>query len=173
MKPGEKGFTHIELIIAITIMALIGGAACIATFQVLKNTERNSNHMTAVRQVQQTGYWISRDTSMAESVITANLTPPDFLRLNWVEEESGDEYEVVYTMVNMPDSERQKLQRSQSINGEALSTTLVAQHIDTDAEKTKCEFDGGTLTLTVTATVGNGAPMKSECRTYQVVPRPS
>lgn len=171
MKLGEKGYTYIELVVAITIAALVVAAATMAIFQVLKNSEHNSNHMTAVLQVQNAGYWISRDTQMAQSVTAANLTSPDFLVLSWTGGSSGDVYQVVYTLEDMPESETKMLLRNQSINGEASSTTLVAQYIDPDSEKTKCEFINGTLSLTITATVGDGPQMESEIRTYQVVLR--
>ena len=171
MKLGEMGFTCIELVVAMTIMVLIGGAAGIATFQVLKGTEHNSNHMTAVRQVQNAGYWISRDTHMAQSVTTDNLTSPSFLVISWTEENSGDKYQVVYTLENMPESELRTLMRNQSINGEASATTLVAQYIDSDSAKTRCEFISDLLSLTITARVGNGPQMESETRIYQLVPR--
>jgi len=172
MKLGEKGYTYIELVVAITIAALVAGAATLAIFQVLKNTERSSNHMTTIRQVQNAGYWISCDTQIAQSVTADNLTSPDFLVLSWTEESSGDVYQVVYTLENMPESELKELRRNQSINGGASSTTLVAQHIDPDPEKTKCEFTNGTLILTVTATVGEGSRTDGETRTYEIVPRP-
>jgi len=172
MKLGEKGFTLVELLVAITIIGLASGAASVAIFQIFRGTERNSNHMTAVRQVHNAGYRISHDTRMAQSVTTDNLTPPDFLVLSWTEGSSGDEYQVVYTLENMPESELKQLRRNQSINGGGSTTTLVAQYIDSHLEKTQCEFTNGTLTLTITATVGEGAPMESETRTYKLVPRP-
>ncbi len=58
MKRGERGFTLLELVVAAAIITLASGAAGIATFQVFKGTERNNNYMTAVRQVQNAGYWI-------------------------------------------------------------------------------------------------------------------
>ena len=171
MKQGEKGFTFVELIVAISIIALVSGAATAATFQFFRGAEYNNNHMTAVRQVQNAGYWISRDAQIAQSMTADNLTLPDFLVLSWTSENS-DEYQVVYILENMPDSELKKLQRNQSINGGANSTTFIAQYIDTDSEKTKCESANGTLTLTVTATVSAGLQMESETRTYKVFPRP-
>jgi len=171
MKQGDKGFTAIELLVAITITALIGSAAAVATFQVFTGAKRNNDRMTVIRQVQNAGYWISRDTQMAQSVTTDNLAPPDFLVLSWTEEASGDEYQVVYTLGNILESELKKLHRNQSVNGEASTTTLVAQYIDPDPKKTKCEFTNGLLTLTVTATVGNGSLTESETRTYKIVPR--
>ena len=92
MKPGEKGYTYVELLIAITVMALASLAAGAAIFQVFKNTERNNDRITVVCQVQNAGYWISRDAQMALSVSTTdNLSPPDFLGVNWTEwDDAGD-----------------------------------------------------------------------------------
>lgn len=171
MKLGEKGYIYLELIVAIAIAALVAAATSMAIFQVLKNSESNSNHMTAVRQVQNAGYWIGRDTYMAQSVTAANLTSPDFLVISWTEENSGDMYQVVYTLENMPDNELRTLMRNQSINGETGDTTLVAQYIDPDSVKTRCEFTDDILSLTITARVGDGPQMESESRTYQLVPR--
>lgn len=85
MKSSEKGFTLIEVLISVTIMVLASGAAGAAIFQIMRNTERNSDHMTVVRQVENAGYWISRDVQMAQSAATDNLSPPDFLVANWTE----------------------------------------------------------------------------------------
>ena len=172
MKQSEKGFSLIELIIATTIITLVSGAAGIALFQVFKGTERNSNHMTAVRQVQNAGYWISHDTHMAQGIMTDNLTSPHFLILSWTEESSSDNYQVTYTLEDMPEDKLKKLQRNLYINGTGNTTTFVAQHIDPNTEKTKCEFASGKLTLTVTATAGDGPKAGSETRIYEVVPRP-
>lgn len=171
MKPGEKGYTLIELLVAITIMALASVAAGAGIFQIFRNIERNNDHMTAVLQVENAGYRISRDAQMAENV-TTGLTLPEFLALGWTEQNSGDEYQVVYTLETVPGSELKKLHRNQSINGGATITTLVAQYIDLDPMKTKCEFTNSLLTFTVTATVGEGSLTESETRTYKIVPRP-
>ncbi len=173
MKPGEKGFTLIELLVAITIIALASGAAGTAIFQVLRNTERNSDLMTAVRQVENAGYQISRDAGMAQSVnATANLTLPDFLILSWTEQDTGDDYEVTYTLEDMPEGQLKTMLRNQSVNGGSSNITFVAQYIDPDPEKTSGNFTSGTLTLTVTSTVGVGSLTQSETRIYEIVPRP-
>ena len=171
MKLGEKGFTLIELLIAITIMVAASGAAGAAIFQVLRNNQRNSDYMTVVRQVQSAGYWINRDAGMAQSV-TVNLTLPDFLILSWTEQNSGDPYEVTYILEDMPEGQLKKMLRNQSINGTDNTTTLVAQYIDPDPQKTSCNLTSGILTLTVTSTVSDGSLTQSETRIYKVVPRP-
>ena len=172
MKQGKNGFTIIGLAVTLAIVSIIGSAAATATFQVVKSAGRNENHMTAVRQVQNAGYWISRDTQMAESVVVDNLEAPNFLVLSWTEENSGDNYQVVYTLENMAEGELKELRRNRSINGGASTATLVAQYIDPDAQKTNCEFTNGILTLTVTATDSDASLPQSETRTYTVAPRP-
>ncbi len=171
MKPGEKGYTLIELLIAITIMALASVAAGAGIFQIFRNIERNNDHMTAVLQVENAGYRISRDAQMAENV-TTGLTLPEFLALGWTEQNTGDVYQVTYTLENMPEGGLKKLLRNQSVNASANTTTLVAQYIDSNAGKSSCNLASGILTLTVTATVGEGSPTESETRTYKIVPRP-
>ncbi len=172
MKPGEKGYTLIELLIAITIMAVASGAAGGAIFQVLRNTERNNDHMTAVRQVENAGYWISRDAQMSQSVNTTDtLTLPNFLVLSWTEYDTDDRYQVTYTLENMPEGGLKKLLRNQSVNGSANITSFVAQYIDSYPEKTSCNLTSGILNLTITATVGEGSLTQSETRTYKIVPR--
>jgi prepilin-type N-terminal cleavage/methylation domain-containing protein len=168
MKLSEKGYTLIELLVAITIMAVASVAAGAGIFQMLRNTERNSNHVAAVLAVQSAGQRISYDAQTAQSI----TTDPDFLVLSWIDGSTGDEYQVTYTLEDMPGSALKELQRNQSVNGSADTTSLVAQHIDSDPEKTSCNLTGGILTLTITATVGTGATMESETRTYQIAPRP-
>lgn len=171
MKNGERGFTLIEMLIGITILFLVGGAGAMATYQLLKGTELSSTHMTAVRQVQNAGYWISHDTRMAQYVTAANLTLPNFLVLNWTNGDTQDEFEIVYTLDDVAGSTLKNMYRHQSLNGGANVTTFVAQFIDPDVAKTSCQFSSGRLTLTVTAIIGAGMTEQSETRTYKFVPR--
>jgi len=173
MKQDEKGSTLLELIIAIAIMVLVAGAAQAGIFQIFKITELNSSHMTAVSQVQNAGYWIAHDARMAQGVTTDNLTLPDFLILSWIEQGSCDEYQLTYTLENMAGSPLTKMLRHQYINGVLNTTTLVAQYIDPDSGNTRCEYDSGILTLTITATVDRGSSIEKETRIYKIVPRPS
>ena len=172
MKPSEKGYTLVELLIAITIVALASVAASMGIYQIMRNTERNSNHMAAVLQVQHADHRISQDAKKAQCVTTDNLTPPNFLVLSWIDVNNGDEYQVTYTLEDMAGTALKELRRNQSVNGSANVTLLVALHIDPEPEKTKCELTNGILTLTITASVGKGATMGSETKTNWVVPRP-
>jgi len=174
MKPGERGFTLIELTVTVAIVALIAAGANMSVFQVLKGTERSNDHMAAVNQVQNAGYWVSRDTQMAKNVTVDNLTPPAFLLLDWTTgEDTVVLHQVTYTLEAMPGSGLKRLMRNHSIDGGAANTALVAQYIDPDPGMTSCQFTvDGTLILTVTASVSSRSQTKTETRVYEVVPRP-
>jgi len=135
-----------------------------AIFQVFAGNARTSNHMTAVKQVQNAGYCISRDAQMAQTVDTGEFSGFP-LTLTWTEYGvDGDVHQVVYTLVDS------QLRRSHSVDGGEPSQTLVAQYIDSTG--TNCQFAGDKVTLTVMATVGGFPEETSEPRVYEVVPRP-
>jgi len=170
MKQGERGLTLIELAVTVAIVALIAAGANMSIFQVLKGTERNNDHMTAVNQVQKAGYWVSRDTQMAQSVDTINdpETPEDeFITLQWTNWENGDVHKIVYTFHDMAGGLK-KLKRQYVIHdasgvetGNAI--TLVAEYISSASFS---EQDS-TWKLTVRAQPGTG----TETREYEVKPR--
>lgn len=157
MKHGERGYTLIELIIAITIMVLASGTAGAAIFQILRNTERNNNHITAVRQVQNAGYWISRDAQMAQSISADNLTLPDFLVVNWTEwDDAGDPtyHSVRYFFEDLTDG-IYKLKRNHWSSGGADEYTLIAEYIYYDPDDvdvtSKASYQEPIVTVRLTA----------------------
>ena len=91
---------------------------------------------------------------------------------SWTEHDTGDQYKVTYILEDMTEGGLKKLFRNQSVNDSANITSFVAHYIDSDPEKTSCNLTSGILTLTITATVGEGSSIESETRTYQIVPRP-
>ena len=62
----QRGLTLVELLIAILLTGLITGGITMTIFQVFNLNTRTSNHMTAVRQVQHAGFWVSPDVQMAQ-----------------------------------------------------------------------------------------------------------
>ena len=157
MKHGEKGYTLIELIIAITIMVLASSAAGAAIFQILRDTERNNDHMTAARQVQNAGYWISRDAQMAETATTDYLALPDFLILSWTEwDDAGDPiyHSATYSFEELTDGIG-KLKRSHWSSAGANEQTLVAQYIYYDPDDvddtSKASYQSPVVTVQLTA----------------------
>ena len=154
----QKGFTLIELMIAIAITALITGGAATAIFQVFNVNTLNSDHMTAIRQVQNAGFWISQDAQQARIVVTDDENA--ILILSWTNWD-GVLHEVTYDIIG------NELRRSHSVDGEVPVETLVAQFI-TLATATFPDPPGNKIKVIIGATVADA----NEQRTYEVSPRP-
>ena len=169
MIQSEKGFGLIEVVAATAIMAMLGMALSITTLQVMDGTTRSNNQVSGISQVQNAAGWISRDARMSTSL----LTSPDFLTMDWSDEVSGDQYQVTYTLEEMPDSSLSKMQRQLSVNGAPVSSTLIARYIDPDPGATQCGFADGVLSVTLTAVAGSGDKARTETRVFQVTPRPN
>lgn len=124
----QMGFTLTELMLAIAITGVITGGVTTTIFQVFNMNTRTSNHMTAVRQVQNAGYWVSHDALMAQRVVITGVSGFP-LYLTWTDWESGDVHQVTYTLAD------NKLQRSYSVNGVPSGTTFVAEFTDQVSSK--------------------------------------
>ena len=177
MKLDEKGFTLIELLIAITIMVAASGAAGGAIFQIFKGMESNNDYMTVVRQVQNAGYYISRDAQMAQTVTTDGLTLPDFLVVNWTEwDDAGDPiyHSATYFFEDLTDGIG-KLMREHWSSAGASEETLVAQYIYYDPDDvdntldSEASYQSPVLTVQLTALFEE----TQETKEYQVTHRPN
>jgi len=153
----EKGMTLVELLIAMAVTAIILGGITATLWQVFTVNSRSVNHMTAVRQVQSAGYWVSQDALMAQSV-NATMASSAILQLKWIEWD-GVVHDIVYSIDN-----NSRLKRT---NG--ASESIIASHID--PAQTNCSFTGGKLIFTVKAKVGSGSTAGTESRVYEVKPR--
>jgi prepilin-type N-terminal cleavage/methylation domain-containing protein len=167
---GQRGFTLIEMLVVLVLIGIITGGITAAISQVLTINTRASNHMIAVRQVQQAGKEVSKDTLQAQSV-NATGSPYHLVTLTWVEWGTNQTNSVVYELAGIS-GEGKELQRSHSINSTEPTVTRVAQYID--PYQTSCSWNNVTrmLTFTVTATVGNGPYEAIETRIYEIEPRP-
>jgi prepilin-type N-terminal cleavage/methylation domain-containing protein len=161
IRKNQQGFTLVELLVAIAIAGVITGGITAAIMQIMTINHRASNHMVCVRQVQQAGKEVSKDTLQAQNV-TCGGESGFPLTLTWTDYD-GAQNVVVYDV-----TEDNELQRSQTVDDEPVSTTLpvIAKYID--PAETSCVWDGSVLTFTVTAAVGT----ESETRIYEIEPRP-
>lgn len=159
LKKGERGFSLVELVIVVALAGLVGAAITATAFQVFTFNTRLSNQMTAIRQVQQAGFWVSPDVMMAEpDKITYNASSEKFLVLGWTAY-NDTEYEVDYILQNGVLS-RQRYTKPAVVPD---YTTVVAEYI---SSASFVQY-GSAYNFTVTATVGE----QTEMRTYEVKPR--
>lgn len=177
----EKGFSLIELLIAIPIIGLIGFAMGAVLIQLL-HSDRISQRMVAVRQVQAAGDRVSQDAVQAQQVTFGdNMTDATWsLDLEWSGQWTDNTgtynsrtVSVTYTLV--PVNGQYELQRhevSQSIVGATTEnkdfTITVGEHLD--ASQMSCEWvdsSAKSFSFKVVAVVGT----KTEERTYTITPR--
>jgi type II secretory pathway pseudopilin PulG len=175
MKLGEKGFAYIELLLAIAITGLVSVAASASIFQIFGGTEHNSEHITAVGQVENAGYWISRDAQMAQSVATDSLEPPDFLIITWTEWDVAGEpvyHSARYFFEDLTDGIG-SLKRSYWSSAGADEQTLIARCVYYDPsdvdDTSKASYQRPVLTVQLTALFDEIL----EIREYKIKHRPT
>ena len=81
LKTTEKGFTLIEMLVALAILGAIMGVMSAAVITIMRTNSQNTEWNVNLRQVQNAGHWISRDALMAQ-VVSTNTTGV-FLALSW------------------------------------------------------------------------------------------
>ena len=170
----QRGFTLIEMLIALAIGGAIAAAGSMATRQVVTETVRNNNHEVAVRQVQNAGHWVTRDTQMAQTVVPDEDADGLPLTLTWQNFAGTNEYQVVYSLEEVGGVLKLKREHytNRATNPDPDATNFIAKYIDSGPLKTVCSFSEPVLTFTVTATVGGGSLQDgSETRIFEIVHR--
>lgn len=164
----QKGFTLIELLLVIALTGIIGTAAAMSIHQILTGTVLSNDQNTAINQVRNAGYWISRDALMAKpgTIVVNNETAEQtFLVLSWENWDGSENHTATYKLLNLSD-DLKELRRY--YDGDSTGT-LIARYIKPKGLGiTDCYWDGEVLTVNITAEVGD----TTETRTFQVKPRP-
>jgi len=171
----ERGFTVLELMVVVLLAALIALAATVFTFHALRTSAQSKDRLSALANVQNAGFWLSRDASMADNVITDNLTSPVILVLKWTEwgyETANTYWSASYSVDNVTDEIGKISRRLQ--NNEGLDQTItVANDVyynPTDPDNsTKISYQNHIIKLQVATR--NGAVI--ELREYQTYRRPN
>jgi len=169
----QKGFTLIEVMITVAILAVIGVVIQAVIVEVIQSN-RTSNHMVAVRQVQQAGHRVSQDCIQAQNINTSNVTGGFPLTLNWTAWNDGEFHTVVYNLTP-PSGGVCELQRQETVvntTTTVMGPAPVAQYVyfnATSPNSTECSWNATekVLTFNVTARVG----LQTESRTYEIKPR--
>ena len=164
----QKGFTLIELLIVVAIFAVVAVVTNAVIVQVVQSN-RTSNHMVAVRQVQQAGYRVSLDALQAQTISVPPGNGGFPFTLNWdTTTWGGGNHTVVYNVTYCSGGLCQLARNETVVNTTTTvvgPTTVVAQYIVNGT--TQCSWNATVLTFNVTARVG----LETESRTYEIKPR--
>ena len=160
MKGKQEGYSLIETVISLALCGILGTGITTFAVQTITETNRSSAHMQAIQQLENAGYWLSRDVQMAQTV-TPGPSAGFPLQLAWTDANQNT-YQVTFTTAGG------QIQRSLVKNSEAPFQTVVAQSINSAPILTSCSYANGLLTFNATATFG----AISVSRTYQIKKRP-
>ena len=161
MKRREKGFTLVEVIIAIAISGMIMAALAMTTVTLLANHRRSTDQNIVLPQVQNAGCWISHDVQMAKDVIFDN--PSGFpLTLDIpIDTDKNNDESVVYLF------DGNKLKRQvYDLSDTLISETLIARYINVE-DSTFGIQDSNIYKLTIKASKDKTVVEKS----YEIVQR--
>ncbi len=163
-RPGtnsQRGFTLVEALVAMAIASSITGAISTSIHQVFTSHAQSMAHMTAIKQVENAVFWLSRDVQQAQ-VVDPGPTSGFPLNLTWVDWDGVVE-QVTYTL------EGGELERAYSTGG-APVTHVVGRYIDSGSTETNFQFIDGVFTFKITASVGGSRPA-FESRVGEIMPR--
>ena len=165
----QKGFTLIELLIALALSAIIVLFLGNTISQVIIINAQNKNLVTAQRQVQQVGFYLSKDGQQARTVTIGNSP-------------AGTGFPVVYDWIDLNGARHQVtfnlssagvVSRSESINGGTATTFNIATNISTAPADTVFSFvSSGVYNLKVSARF-SGKIAVVETREYEIMQRTS
>ena len=148
LKKNQKGFTLIEMTVAVVLVSIVCLGATMANAQIMNQTARNNDFTTASQQALNTVHWISRDVQMSHSINgTAGFPFSDNLTIAWTQW-NNTECVVIYSLDN------NQLNRSYSENGTLPEVIVVAKYINDNPSMTNCSYADGVLTIKITSTVG-------------------
>lgn len=93
----QRGITLVEVLLAAGIATMIAGVLGSAIFLFFRVTEQGNDQYRALHDVQNAGFWITRD---GESAQTADLVegadPVNSMTLSW--SDAGEEHTITYSL---------------------------------------------------------------------------
>ena len=180
-----------EMLIGVAILGIITAATATSVAQVFTGSRSSSNQMTAINNVRNAGDWIVRDAQQArakESVIgsgmlTATAPPPDNeIKLIWYNYDPSYPTKKWYRVIYTIPAGTTDLQRTEDIgtysNGvfvptpNTSQTVIVARNVTSVTRSLDTTNSINVLTITITASAGPAASLKTETRTFEIKLRP-
>jgi prepilin-type N-terminal cleavage/methylation domain-containing protein len=172
----QKGFTFIEMIVAIAISSAIGGGLLLSIYQTSSYEAMDKARMICVKQLENAIHYIVQDAQMAQKVTLAGDDDNFPLILSWTEwDVTSPEYKhvVTYTLKGSGSSELERQHLTYDVSGTETKNELnvVARHIEPNSAKTNCGYVGGVLSFGLTATITGFPEEISETRDVEIVRR--
>ena len=155
----QNGYGLIELILGLALTGILATGFATFAWQSINVTDDTKDRMNALMQVENAGYWVSRDIQMSVNfTLGDNAGFP--LQLRWQDMDHND-YEAIYSL------SENGISRNLTKNEESPVHTLIAQNIDTAASSTNVSATGGLFIFNIASTSG-GIEVS---RTYKIKPR--
>jgi prepilin-type N-terminal cleavage/methylation domain-containing protein len=173
LKTTEKGFTLIELLVGIAIAVFVVGAASMTIITMMRLSPQSNNWAIALRQVQNTGYWISRDVQMSQE-IDDNPPPPEFLRLTLPQPPPALAKTIVYQFEDMSGGLK-RLMRNDQTAGQSI---MIAEYIYYDPVNDPYDstqvisYLNRKFTVKIAAVISGDEKVIRQYETMQRVPAP-
>ncbi len=157
----RAGFTLIELMIAIAVIAMLAGLVASAVNQTLNVNASSGARTDAIKQLDVAIDTMRRDIQMAQEVeaLDAKGFP---LELSWREWNNTD-YRITYSL------QGNQLKREVAIDGGEAVGSILAGDIS-QIQVNNLPYHSGSLSISISSTVGGLKPA-IESRTFQVLPR--
>jgi prepilin-type N-terminal cleavage/methylation domain-containing protein len=134
----EGGFTLLELIIAVALTGIVTTGVTTAIYQTFNLSTRSSNHMIAVREVQEAGYWFSLYAYMASDIeVSGDSGFP--MTMRWIDFATNKKQEVVFSLNSS--GLRGKYYISGNLSSVETGKIPVLEFVDPD--ETNCKLAGG------------------------------
>jgi len=155
---GQAGFSIVEMAVSLALAAVLIPAIALTVSRVFSDNGRTTRIMQALKNVENGGYWISRDALGSQGATSAGFP----LTMTW-QDWDGNSHEVTYSLSGTT------MERTALINSVLSSTTVVAHDISSDPVLTDCQFSEGVLTFRLTSVVGSTV----ETGEFQIALRPT
>ncbi len=163
---GEKGFTVLEVVIALVITGILGTAIAAAIPMVMTWAPQQGNKLGVEEDLSFARYWLTRDANAAETFIP--LSTPQYGLLYWRDFSAGSmvSYNVTYSY----NSTTSSLIREERQNGVVISSLPVARKIITQND-TQFTWSPSTrkLTVSVNATIEDAPGVGTHSRNATIV----
>lgn len=148
MRQRQKGFTLIEILVALGITGAVIVSIAMTITTLMMNSQQPSTQQILLQQVKSAGYWIPRDINMASDVTLGSPNDFSFTINIPVDQQVENDYSVKYLF------DGNTLMRQQFDSSDILvAETLVAQYVDTDNTAFKSIAEGS-YKLTIRVCMG-------------------